>query len=892
MDDQQRELDFYREQCKELGAKILHLQESQMRIKRESIRTKTTATLIREAYSLANIDVSVEQIGLRFLQVIIETLMVDRAAFLLYDPEKGRFESQHSLGFSGDDPTIIDFTDMPERFNYRSSESPETIQSKQLFDATNTPFFLWSFDDRTGIALLIGNSIEDQHLHSPFENTDREIVEGALNVFIEIVERNQAEDYLQYRFAFERLISDTSLAFINMPHDQIDEGIRNVLGTIAEFTDVHRASVFLLHRDRKNISNTHEWCRTPEFSFLGFFQNIPAQTFKFSNDLLRHGKSIAVGCLEDLPSQALEEHKFIEENGFRPFLLVPMLYEGSHYGVIGLFGEEGETRSWSPDFNMLLKFMSDIFVGAIERKRAESELRKSEMRLRHLVEHMPVLMEAQDSAGNIVAWNRECERVTGYLPEEIISNKKVFELLYPDCEYRDSMIGERHSRGNNYRNLEWDITCKDGSVRTIAWSNISEEISIPGWASWSVGVDITELKKAEDERLKLEAQVQQAQKLESLGVLAGGIAHDFNNLLMGILGNADLALDELPPGSSIRHNLHEIEIASKRAADLCRQMLAYSGRGRFIVELININEVVQEMAHLLQVSISKRATLKYNFAENVPAIEADVTQIRQIVMNLITNASEAIGDEDGVISISTGTMECKQVFLNDPYLDDFLTEGEYLFIEVEDTGCGMDEEIIKKIYEPFFTTKFTGRGLGMAAVLGIVRGHKGTIRLTSKKDEGTTFTVLFPALDRPAVSMGTDKVQDGRWRGKGTILLVDDEDTIRVVGKKMLMKAGFTVLTASDGYEAIEQFSKNLDEIVCVVLDMTMPHMDGEEAFVELRKIDKNIRVILSSGYNEQEIVERFEGSKISGFIQKPYRSAELIEKLQRVLEIQRDDMS
>ncbi|MCP4679165.1 MAG: PAS domain S-box protein [Deltaproteobacteria bacterium] len=258
--------------------------------------------------------------------------------------------------------------------------------------------------------------------------------------------------------------------------------------------------------------------------------------------------------------------------------------------------------------------------------------------------------------------------------------------------------------------------------------------------------DITEQKRAEEERLRLETKVLRSQKLESLGVLAGGIAHDFNNLLMGILGNADLAAMNLVPETPAREYVHQIEIASKRAANLAKQMLAYSGKGRFVVLAINLQTLVEEMVHLLEVSISKKVVINYDFAGNVPSIEADATQIRQIVMNLVINASEAIGDHSGVISIRTGVMECDRNYLNDTCLDDNLPEGVYSYFEISDTGGGMDKETIAKIFDPFFTTKFTGRGLGLAAVLGIVRGHKGAVEIRSRSGKGTTFTVLFPAL--------------------------------------------------------------------------------------------------------------------------------------------------
>ena len=405
--------------------------------------------------------------------------------------------------------------------------------------------------------------------------------------------------------------------------------------------------------------------------------------------------------------------------------------------------------------------------------------------------------------------------------------------------------------------------------------------------------EIAERKRIEDETLSLERHVQQAQKLESLGVLAGGIAHDFNNILTAILGNAELALAGLPPYATACGNIREIQKASQRAAELSKQMLAYSGKGRFVVEPIDLGKFVGEMTHLLDASISKKAVLKYDFIDNLPTIKGDATQIRQVVMNLISNASEAIGDKDGVIAVSTGVIDCDRAHLDSVDetlrvgLGKPLPEGAYVYLEVADDGCGMDAETTKKIFDPFFTTKFTGRGLGMAAVLGIVRGHDGAIKIHSEPGKGSTFRVLFPASE-PADSsdpiLARDAVQSQAWRSEGTVLIVDDEQSVCDVGEQMLSMMGFGVLTAADGCEAVEIFRDRADEIDCVLLDLTMPHMGGEEALGELRRIREDVTVILCSGYSEQDVSERFTGKGLAGFIQKPYNMAALREKLMTVL--------
>jgi PAS domain S-box-containing protein len=386
--------------------------------------------------------------------------------------------------------------------------------------------------------------------------------------------------------------------------------------------------------------------------------------------------------------------------------------------------------------------------------------------------------------------------------------------------------------------------------------------------------DITQLRHAEEERSKMELKMLQTQKLESLGVLAGGIAHDFNNILMAIMGNADLALMRINPESPVVDNLKRIEQAAARAADLARQMLAYSGKGKFVVGHADMSRLVEEMLHIMEVSISKKAVLSFNLTKPIPTVEADVTQLRQIIMNLVINASEAIGDKSGVIVITTGCMECDKNYLSSVWLSENLGDGLYVYLEVSDTGCGMDNETLTRLFDPFFTTKFTGRGLGMSAVLGIVRGHKGAIRVYSEPGKGSSFKILLPAADKPAEIFNGNSPVD-TWQGTGVVLLVDDEETVRAIGSEMLRELGFRVVTAEDGRNAVDIF-KTRDDIEIAILDLTMPHLDGEQCFQELRRLNPELKVIMSSGFNQQEVTQRFTGKGLAGFIQKPYRLSAL----------------
>jgi two-component system cell cycle sensor histidine kinase/response regulator CckA len=568
---------------------------------------------------------------------------------------------------------------------------------------------------------------------------------------------------------------------------------------------------------------------------------------------------------------------------------------GAIQGILSVLSRQGERRFW--DYNAFLwvkegeePVVSGFARDITEQWQAQRALKKSEERYRQLAETAQDYIVSIDLTGKLIYVNPAALAASGYTLEEAL-NLNIFDILTEETRpLAMEMFDQRLSGDDNRWVFEVVFINKAGKRIPVEVNStiLKEKGKLSGVLI--IARDMTYRREAEEQKRKMEEQLRHVQKLESLGVLAGGIAHDFNNLLMAILGNADLALMDLSPASPARQNLQEIEKASRRAAELCRQMLAYSGKGKFVVEKLNLSEVVQEMAHLLEISISKKAALRYHFTQNLPAVKADATQLRQIIMNLITNASEAIGEASGVIAVSTGLIQCDRDYLGGTFLDDHLPEGSYVYLEVADTGCGMDEETRNKIFDPFFTTKFTGRGLGLAAILGIVRGHQGAIKISSEPEKGSSFKVLFPAVPPETENQG-EKIKNGKpvWQGGGTILLVDDDETIRLVGKRMLERLGFEVITVADGQEAFESFRRGADQILCVLLDLTMPRLDGEECFRELRRIRKDARIIVTSGYNEQEVTQRFIGKGLAGFIQKPFALNTLQEVLRAALGEQRE---
>jgi signal transduction histidine kinase len=388
------------------------------------------------------------------------------------------------------------------------------------------------------------------------------------------------------------------------------------------------------------------------------------------------------------------------------------------------------------------------------------------------------------------------------------------------------------------------------------------------------------------ERARSNEKLAQKQKLESLGILAGGVAHDFNNLLTGILGNASLALDTLPPRSPAVSMIEQVIEASERAAHLTRQMLAYAGKGRFLVERVDLSVLVQEISHLIKSSIPQNATIRLDLADGLPCVEGDSSQLQQLIMNLVINAAEAIPEErSGSVAVRTRAQHVDESYLSQLGGAGEITPGEYVELEVHDNGVGMDDETLRRIFDPFFTTKFAGRGLGLAATEGIVRGHKGLLKVYSAPGRGSTFKVLFPAMaaDKSPVEVAPAVPRRPAPRS-GTVLVIDDEEVVRRAAKAALERAGYDIFLAEDGTEGLRLFEALAGKVAVVLLDLTMPGMGSEEVLRRLQAVSPQARVILSSGYNEAEVMQSFTGKGLAGFLQKPYTAAALIDQVNRAL--------
>ena len=515
------------------------------------------------------------------------------------------------------------------------------------------------------------------------------------------------------------------------------------------------------------------------------------------------------------------------------------------------------------------------FEDTTERKRA------SEARYRRLFESARDGIIIIDAAtGKIADLNPYTEQLLGYSRQELAGQKLwETEALRENAGIRTALDQIRDQGAVRFSDLSFKT--KDGrGLQTELIGNVYSEGN-----RRAIQLNIRDLT----ERRKFERELQDTQKLESLGLLAGGVAHDFNNLLTGILGNASLVYSEIGD-NPLRPRLREIVRASERAADLTRQLLAYAGKGRFVVEPISLSDMIKEILVLVQTSIPKNVDLKVNLTPSLPPIEADVAQIQQLIMNLVINGAEAIGEgKPGTVEIRTELRELSVQDIRGNFAFEELVPGSYISLEIKDTGSGMDEATKAKIFDPFFTTKFTGRGLGLAAVLGIVKALHGAIRVYSTPGHGTLFHILFPAATS-ARAVSPPRRPRKRMRGSGTVLVIDDESIVREVARAVLERHGFEVLVAENGQAGVDLFRSHSDRISLIVLDLTMPVMGGEQAFDLLRAIRADVPVVLSSGYSEIEAAGRFAGKDFAGFIQKPYDVNRLIETVGSALGLETEE--
>ena len=655
----------------------------------------------------------------------------------------------------------------------------------------------------------------------------------------------------------ESFLTDAAGRFLTPPRYDKKSGVR-VLGEPAMKSGSDGPDGEVLDQDYRNVAVVRGFRCLPEIDNACVVAQIDQAEAFFQTNVLRRKVEIvsailavlAIGCsllLAQLVSRPMNQ---LSDRA-------RLLQAGDYDSAVPIRGPS-EVRTFARTFEAMARSLKDSHMALV----------KSTEQIGNILESINEGFFAFDREWTCTYVNEKAVALTG-VPRVELLGKKLHDLVPSAVNGRERARIHRATTENIPVHFEHYHEPLD------AWFEVSAYPSRDGVAMFLR--DVTERKRFQE-------RFQQTQKLESLGLLAGGIAHDFNNLLTGIIGNTSILLEEVSPENPMHTSLQDVASAAGRASALTQQLLAYAGKGRFVVEPLDLSALVRETSNLIKTSIPMSVELRLQLANDLPAIEGDASQIQQLVMNLVLNGAEAIGEcNTGVVVVTTGTQMVNEAYIQQKLTGGEIAPGNYVLLDVSDTGCGMSEATVARIFDPFFTTKFAGRGLGLAAATGIVRGHRGALKVHSVPDKGTSFRVLFPiSKGKPNRERGDFNEED--LKGSGTILIIDDEEIVRRAARSALEHYGYTVVVSGSGRDGLELLAKLDYAVDLVVLDMTMPGMSGEETLKHLRSIRPELLVILSSGYNEADATRRLTGKGLAGFIQKPYSAPRLAQQIKIAL--------
>jgi len=582
---------------------------------------------------------------------------------------------------------------------------------------------------------------------------------------------------------------------------------------------------------------------------------------------------------------------------------LPLAVGGREWHVIyeprpdWIAAQRTQTPWWRATTLLALAGLLAGFVSVVGRRTATirdevalrtAELGESRRQLSNLLHSLPGMAYRARYANRleIVFANEGAQALTGWSAEEFVAGAVDFRaLIHPEDAARVREQTRALLAAHQDVDLEYRLRTRSGEEKWVlsrsrgVYDSAGEAEGIEG-----IIIDITGQKRGEEDRLKIERKLLESQKLESLGLLAGGIAHDFNNLLSAIVGNASLARLSLAPGAAADAQLRAIENASMRAADLCRQMLAYAGKGRFVIERVDLSALVQDLLPLLRVSTARAGALQLDLKRELPGVKADATQLRQIVMNLVLNAVDAVGGRDGEIDVRTAAVQVNRGVLQQCVTGQNLPLGIYVMLEVRDTGAGMPPDVLAKIFDPFFTTKPAGRGLGLAAVIGIIRGHNGALAVESAVGRGSTFRLYLPAIVGETVRIDEAATEESLpWKHSGNVLVIEDEEPVQRVVADLLKSFGFDVESASDGTAGVQAFRDDPTKWTLVILDLLLPGMDGEQTLAAVQATRPDIRVLLVSGSTDADVPTRKPSRGRVAFLPKPFKREAFESKLKEL---------
>ena len=604
----------------------------------------------------------------------------------------------------------------------------------------------------------------------------------------------------------------------------------------------------------------------------------------FCAEVANRGQPIHI---EDAATSEWASHPAYTKLGLNSYVGSPIRFSDGRKGSVCFLSWVKRTAplpEFIHDHSLLL---TQRIESVLERLEVSEALRESEALFRATFEQASVGIAHVGIDGSWLKVNQSICDILGYTEQELRA-LKFQDVTHPSdlSENLDLLSSALQQETDQYSMRKRYIKRNGATV----WTNLTTQLvrDKDGEPQYFISIieDITEKRRAEETTKKFEERVQEAQKLESLGVLAGGIAHDFNNLLTAILGNAIMAKESVGESSTLWNQLKQIETAAHHAADLTNQLLAYGGKGALVAQRVDLSELIEEMQQLLQSVLSKQTEIIWSRPDQSMMTQADPSQLRQVIMNLLTNASEAMEDRQGKIAIEIDRIAISRAELSTEWVVN-PQEGEHIRLQVVDQGVGMDSDTQKRLFEPFFTSKFVGRGLGLSAVLGIIRRHAGGIRIKSAPGEGTTITVVLPAeyIAPDDVEQTKKAERSKKWKTKGTALIVDDEEHVRIATEAMMQQLGFTdVITANDGDQAIKIIQDTDQTFSVILLDVTMPGPGLEQTFTQIKANSPASAVVLMSGYNEQHIASILDMEQRVQFLKKPFTFETITDSLQQVL--------
>ena len=822
MTDTERERDFYRQQSNDLGRRLLRLQEEENRARRAARRNRTAATLIREAYNIADLDVSMDEIGRKFIQIILNILSVDRAAVFEFSPDKNCFIPRYYMGFSRTEKTNLDIPVQFPEFCFANSRSPVGPVCEALCSAAGAPYLLWAFNPQAKLALLVANSTEDQHLHCPFEEADREIIEGALNVFIAIKERKQIEKALRAsERKYRELVENANSIIMRMDTD----------GRVMFFNEF--AQDFFGYREKEILGQYVVGSIVPEFESTG--RNL--------SELMAN----ICGDPENFPSN---ENENIRKDGS----IVRVAWTNR-----AVYDAEGKNIG-------VLCVGNDI----TELMRIEAALRESEANYHAVFDSINDAIFIHDiKTGDILDVNKKMCEMFGYNREDVCNrNIEVMSAGKPPHSQKDAMRWIRRAAGGEPQLFQW-LSRKRGG--RLFWVEVSLKRIVIGGKDRMLAVvrDISERKR-------LQEQLIQSQKVEAIGRLAGGVAHDFNNLLTAISGYSDLLLSSLGEQDSLRKDIEEIKKAATKATSLTRQLLAFSRRQPLKAVVLDLNAVVVDMERMLRRIIGEDIEMVSKLEPALARVKADHGQIEQVIMNMVVNARDAM-PRGGRLTVETeNTVIKKDYSMAIPEA----SPGRFVCVSVTDMGAGMDRETIERIFDPFFSTKGPdkGAGLGLAIAYGIVKQHGGWINVYSEPGRGSVFKIYLPALAEGNGKRAGEEELSRQPCGLGEkILLVEDDEGFSKFIALALTENGYVVREAVCVKDGLSVFKANGGDFQLIVADMALPDGKGSQMVEQLLSIKPELRVVLVSGYPQQLEEEMAMSERGFRFLQKPCSLSDLL---------------